>query len=323
LSILVKSGVPLPIVNIILCWYGKLFVRIRWNSSLSYMFQVKSGVRQGSIISPALFNLFVNVIISSLRSHDIGCHIDGTYLGIFMYADDIILLCPSVKGLQSMIHCCLSVCNDLRLSINFSKSHCIAFGRVKKSVANLTPIEVDGTSCISWVDSISYLGVQIVSGAKFTISAGKLRRNFYIAFNTIMSRIKHLDQLLQLSLVETYCIPLLTYGCNALIYSSKQISDLNVCLNTIYRSIFGFNRWESVKSFICGLGRLNFGYMHTLYRRKFIFHLLYSECSVLYDLFFVNLKSGMLHVNDFKCMFQTRLKTVTNVYHEFTALCNC
>ena len=120
------------------------------HSSYSHVFSVASGVRQGSIISPSLFNLFVKIIITSLRSIDIGCHI---YLGIFMYADDIILLSPSVKSLQKMINCCLSVCNMLRLSINFSKSYCITFGCIKKSTADLATIEISN-NVIPWVDSL-------------------------------------------------------------------------------------------------------------------------------------------------------------------------
>ena len=135
-----------------------------------------------------------------------------------------------------------------------------------------------------------------------------------------MSRVKHLDQLLQLSLIEIYCIPLLTYGCNALTYSNKQINDLNVCLNNVYRTIFGFNRWESVKVFICGLGRLNFHYLQNLYKSKFFFHLLYSDCSILYDLFFVNIK--LKDECYFNCIFKSRSEVIKSVYNDFSKMCD-
>ena len=86
-----------------------------------------------------------------------------------------------------------------------------------------------------------------------------------------MSRAKSLEQLLQLSLVESYCLPLLTYACGALCYSQQQMHELNVCWNNVFRTIFFFNKWESVKSFICGLGRLNFVYLVKLARVKFFF----------------------------------------------------
>ena len=181
----------------------------------------------------------------------------------------------------------------------------------------------DVSSSSQWIgfiqNGVGDLGVQIVSGIKFSISVEKIRRNFYVAFNTIMSRVKHLEQLLQLSLIETYCMPLLTYGCNALTYSNKQINDLNVCLNNVYRTIFGFHRWESVKDFICGLGRLNFPYMHSLYRRKFFFHLLHCNCSILYDLLFVNLKIS--NAKDLNCIFDVKSHVIAAVYNDFSVLC--
>jgi len=60
---LTKAGIPMWIVNVIVNWYSKLSVAVRWNSTVSHFFNVKAGVRQGGILSPALFNLFINIYI--------------------------------------------------------------------------------------------------------------------------------------------------------------------------------------------------------------------------------------------------------------------
>ena len=64
---------------------------------------------QGGVISPGLFNVLINVFINHLRSLQVGCHINGLFLGCLFYADDIVLLCQSVSGLQSMLNSCVAI----------------------------------------------------------------------------------------------------------------------------------------------------------------------------------------------------------------------
>ena len=66
-----------------------------------------------------------------------------------------------------------------------------------------------------------------------------------------------MDEILQLSLIETYCLPILTYAAPAVSLKVRQLQELNSCWNSAYQRVFGFHRWESVRSFICGLGRLD------------------------------------------------------------------
>ena len=53
---------------------------------------LKSGVLQGSILSPSLFNVYVDVIIVALSKAGYDCFVRKIYMGCIVYADDIILL---------------------------------------------------------------------------------------------------------------------------------------------------------------------------------------------------------------------------------------
>ena len=114
---------------ILVQWYSNLTSVVRWNSSLSYSFSVKSGVRQGGVLSPHLFAIYVDDLILSLRQLKVGCHIADLFVACIVYADDICLLAPSRSGLQLLLDTCESYGLSWCLSYNPSKSKVLHFGK--------------------------------------------------------------------------------------------------------------------------------------------------------------------------------------------------
>jgi len=102
---------------------------------------------------------------------------------------------------------------------------------------------------VMWFDTIEYLGIHFRCGKGLQVDTDPIRRRFCAASNSILMNASHQDQLLQLHLQECYCLSLLTYCHGALSSSKAQLSDLNVCWNNLYRRLFYFHRWESVRDF--------------------------------------------------------------------------
>ena len=70
-------------------------MRVRWNSTFSELFSVSNGVKQGGVLSPILFSLYLDKLLVELRELGIGCHMNGLFTGItgaFIYADDITII---------------------------------------------------------------------------------------------------------------------------------------------------------------------------------------------------------------------------------------
>ena len=62
---------------------------VRWGSTLSTDFQVTNGVRQGGILTPMLFNLYINNLSIRLTNSGIGGTLDGNFVNHMIYADDL------------------------------------------------------------------------------------------------------------------------------------------------------------------------------------------------------------------------------------------
>ena len=103
---LVDKGMPRLFVRLLIFMYLHQSCKVRWNKSLSENFSVVNGVRQGAVLSPSLFSLYMDKLLISLEASDYGCHVGNFFYGASAYADDLILLSPTRQGLQEMFNIC-------------------------------------------------------------------------------------------------------------------------------------------------------------------------------------------------------------------------
>ena len=53
-----------------------------------------NSTRQGSMLSPIFFAVYIDDLLSELRRLGVGCHIGGVFVGTAGFADDLILVAP-------------------------------------------------------------------------------------------------------------------------------------------------------------------------------------------------------------------------------------
>ena len=80
------------IIRLMMFWYRNQMLCIKWDSILSEKFSVSNGIKQGGILSPKLFNIYVNTLSMSWNEKYIGCCLNGNVVNHFYYADDLVLL---------------------------------------------------------------------------------------------------------------------------------------------------------------------------------------------------------------------------------------
>ena len=64
---------------------------------------VLNGTRQGSVLSPCIFALYMDELLEELMKLGVGCHIGNVFFGAASFADDVILMAPSRSAMQMMI----------------------------------------------------------------------------------------------------------------------------------------------------------------------------------------------------------------------------
>ena len=79
---------------------------VKWGSQHSCNVSISNGVKQGGMLSPVLFTIYIDVLFTMLKDSGLGCHIGTNFMGAVGYADDIALIAPSVMSLKKMLHIC-------------------------------------------------------------------------------------------------------------------------------------------------------------------------------------------------------------------------
>ena len=110
---------------------------------------------------------------------------------------------------------------------------------------------------LAWKTTFHYLGIDFKAGRTLEVDNNQPIRKFYSSCNSILNKTTNTDDITRLYLIETHCLPILTYAYPSLHLNQKQLNERNTAWNNVYRKIFGFNLWESVKVFIAGLGKLD------------------------------------------------------------------
>jgi hypothetical protein len=234
---LMQRGLPDKLLCILEDWFSKCFTCVKWNSVYSVMFKLNSGVRQGGVLSPFLFSVYVDDIVESVVKEAIGCSFKCVFVSIIFYADDILLLAPSVDSLQRLVRICEYELKILDLTINFKKSVCTRIGpRCDALCSDITTI---GGVSVQWADTIRYLGVFIVCSRTFKCCFDHAKQSFYRAFNSVYGKIgRTASEEVILSLVKAKCLPCLLYGLDACPVNTSDERSLNFVIRRTLMKIF-------------------------------------------------------------------------------------
>jgi hypothetical protein len=295
-----------------------------WNGYLSDTVSLSCGVRQGGILSPFLFSVYVDDVLVRLHNLKAGCRIHFMNLNSMMYADDLILLSVSLSDLQYMINVCAEEFVKLDLKTNAKKSGCLRIGRrFNSAVCDLRIENID----IPWCKEMSYLGNVLLAGRKLKYDFHARKAKYFGAVNSILGKIgNNNNSTLVLSLLASKCTPILTYSLESICLQKSVLDNMCYVSNAIYSKIF-----KTFDKKIIEYCRWIFGYLPLamdldLKRLNFLFNL--SEgynvnCSPATLLFYLIAQQDLINLCDKynismnrTCSFRDRRNAVWTVFDE-------
>jgi hypothetical protein len=233
-----ERNVPRKYIEILHYWYINSVAVVKWEGCLSQSFPISNGVRQGGILSPLLFALYIDILVDKLRRSGFGCRIPDFYMGCILYADDVLLLSNSVTELQHILDICVATMNEIGMSFNVKKSGFMRCGNrsdVKCSTMYLGDYKLE-----QWT-SIKYLGVVLKAGKTMTADFVEAKSSFYRCFNSIYAKSCMADvETIPIMLINSMCVPKLLYGIEVLAprYAALKTLDnvVNRCVCRIFKT---------------------------------------------------------------------------------------
>ena len=257
-------------------------VRIRVNDEVGDVFRVKNGSRQGGILSPFLFNFYINEVFDTVSSLSEGCRIGFRSASIFGYADDILLCAPTVTGLRVLIAKTCRILKDLCLPINLDKCLYIIFRRKINEVLNYN-IVIEGMTYLP-ENECTYLGINFSSDLKIVNDVSRCMLSFLRQFNSMFRKFYYMSQNIIIFLFTAYCSSF--YASELWLYDSfylRRLKPISIAYHKAIKRVVNLSPWDS-NHVACDMAGMRI-FKHLLHHRiiSFLFSTLKSNSNCLSD----------------------------------------
>lgn len=224
---LMQAGIGGHFINIIHNMYSLVSFAIKCDGKLTDTFNTSVGVKQGCILSPMFFNIFISDIPKIFDDLCDPVLLDNSPLSCLMYADDLVILSKSPQGLQHALDKLNEYCLKWKLLVNMKKSNVMIFNKRGHLIQNFkfnygnTELKVTNEYC--------YLGIIFTPSGSFQSAMIKLKDKALKAYFKIRENLCSNSYKCSSTLFRTLVQPIISYGSEVWApYLFKNINDANL-----------------------------------------------------------------------------------------------
>lgn len=246
------SSLNSNLIDLFKYWYKSQTNVVKWGNAFSDSYKLKCGVRQGGLTSPRLFNLYIDQLIEKLNKAGVGCSVDGISMNNISYADDMVLLSPSVSGLKKLLKICEEWAEVNGLRYNSKKSVFLLFrGNIKKT--HYKPnFKLNGVP-LKQVPEYKYLGHIVTERLNDDSDMERERRALSVRGNMLARRFARCTLPVKLALFRAYCQSF--YTCSLWSnFTRRSYNALRVQYNNVLRAVLGRPRHCSASTMFAEAG---------------------------------------------------------------------
>jgi hypothetical protein len=245
--------VPGVLVNLLEDLHTGTQAAVRMDGALGSWFATQSGVRQGCVIAPLLFNTFMDFVVRRALArvqeelgHECGIRIfvDGqprTFFGM-LYADDLALLSHPLCELRAMLAAMDQVCVELGLAINAGKTEvmCVDASGAMQAELAAHPIVLSGGP-VTVCSAFKYLGSWLTESPTMDKEVAVRKGKAYAAFNSFAGLWSnpHLRLPDKVACYRVFVLPHMLYAAEGWNVTAAQLKTLEVVHNNCMRRMMG------------------------------------------------------------------------------------
>ena len=212
--LLVDKGLPACIIRVFICLYTNHMVCVAWNGMRSQYSLATNGVKQGGVLSPMLYLLYIDGLLVKLSNAGVGCYFGPIFVGALAYADDLLLLAPTPSAMRKLLALCDNYAQEYSIKFNAKKSKWLAIFSKKRRWLS-SPLEhcrcqVGGTH-VDRVTSFVHLGHTINTELTDKYDILHKRCTFIGQVSNVICYFPRLDADVRHKLFKSYCSSI--FGC--------------------------------------------------------------------------------------------------------------